>query len=199
MTAPSPTHPNPVLARAIQLVGVLFAAFGGFLTNLAPPDELKPAFAVGVASFLTLGVLLLISALAKHAPVEKYKFLWLGSGILTLALFGGLALAYQRNLLLRTFPFPRTTSETSYVAGTDLTADGRRYVQENPSSSATDLVLNFGGLDQRARVWTEASIAQSRRTLTILYVALVVCLAAAIFSFAEGILATPSPKGTGPS
>jgi len=184
-----PSPPSPILARAIQIVGVLFAAFGGFLASVAPPDELKPALA-----FLTLGVLLLVSALARHAPPDKHKFLWLGAGTLTLVLFGGLGLAYQRSLLVRTFPFPRTTSTTSFVAGTELTADGRRYVAENPASSTTDMVLNFGGLDQRARVWTEASINRSRTVLLTLYLSLVVCVAATIFSFTEGLLQTPTAK-----
>jgi len=187
-----PAH--PVLVRAIQVVGVLFAAFGGFLAKIAPPDETHPAIAVGLASFLTLGVMLFVSALAKHAR-RRHKALWLSTGVVALAFGGGLGLAYHGSLLLRTFPYSEPTSDSSYIAGTELAPEGQLYVTNHPSEGTTEMVRNFGGVNQRARIWTEPSMAQSRRVLTAMYVALVVCFAIAIFSLSEGALGNPVREG----
>jgi uncharacterized membrane protein len=56
-----------ILAKGIQVVIFLFAGFGNFLLNVAPPVEADPSFAVAISSILALFVLLFISAITKYA------------------------------------------------------------------------------------------------------------------------------------
>ena len=63
MELPSVTNAKDVLISGIEIASFLLAAFGGFLTDIAPPDEVNASFAVGMASVLVLIVLLLVSAI----------------------------------------------------------------------------------------------------------------------------------------
>jgi hypothetical protein len=62
-----------VLVSFIQVVLFLFLAFGGFLKKIAPPDETKTSYYVGILSFLVLITLLIVSAVARRAPGQKHR------------------------------------------------------------------------------------------------------------------------------
>ncbi len=185
----------PVLLRIVQIVSFLFAAFGGFLANIAPPEEASPGFAVGLASFLSLCVLLYIAAISKDLPPRKHKRRWLVAAGIAFAGSVGFAAWYSTLLLHHTFRYPSETSPERYVAGTEMTSAARDYAQANPGRSTTAIVKDFGGLERRESVWTASSIALATQLLTGAYVGLVVCFAATIFCLTEGVL---SARGSAP-
>jgi hypothetical protein len=185
------TGGNRILVKSIQGVMFIFAAFGGFLRDIAPPEEGGTRFAVGISSVLALCVLLYVSAISKKLHLKEFKTTWLiaAGAFMVVALIA--ALLYQSNFLKYTFHFPYDDSEEIYFGGTAYTATATQYRQENPEKSIQQVLLDFGGLEARRKVWPERSIRAAMLRLTLSYIAFVLSIAAAIFSLTEGILARP--------
>lgn len=187
-----------VIARAIQVVTFIFAAFGQFLLNIAPPTEGRPNFAVGLASFFALTVLLWLTAAARGLPAEPFKRRWLTASAIALVIAIVTAPIYLAQFERRTFAYPSASGDTRYVRGTDLTDRAQRYMQDNPGLPVQILVAHFGGPDAEAAVWTESSVSASRILLTSLYLLLVLGMATSIFALTEGILTAEDRKEVGP-
>jgi hypothetical protein len=193
-----------LLVRAVDVVAFVFAAFGGVLTNMAPPAEGRSQVIVGIASFLCLAALLFITAMAKDLPPRTYKRRWLTGAAICLVVALVATPVYLSSYAGRTFAYPTAASPEVYVRGTELTPAARAFLEDNPGLSPQQLVANFGGLPNRTQVWTEASLGTARLQLTVLYLALVLGLASGIFCIIEGILvkgdgsAEVSPEGSDP-
>jgi hypothetical protein len=176
-----------ILTKAIEVIGFLFAAFGGFLANIAPPEGQDASYAVGITSFLALIILLFASAIAKNLPVRKFKKIWL----IAAAVFFCSALAsafwYKHNLDRLTFAFPPEAIKAQYIKGTEMTPEAKEF-QERTKKSDSAVVAAFGGLSKREQVWPIESIQRARLILTVSYSVLVLSLASSIFSLTEGIL-----------
>ena len=181
---------NSLLVKGIEIVGVLFAAFGGFFVGIAPPQAADAKFAVGLSSFLALIILFIISALSK----QKYRRVWLvTAGVLTLAiLFAGYY--YKTNYDTLTFEYPPGSTQVEHIAGTELTQDAREYKQAHPGISNAQLLAKFGGLENKGEVWSEESISKARTKLIGSYVFLVLAIASAIFALTEGVLVQPASR-----
>ena len=177
-----------ILKRAIELITFLFAMFGGFLTNVAPPEEVNSRFAVGISSFLSLIVLLIISALVTRPLTRKLKRRWLiaASALFMLAL--GSALAYVWNINRLTFPYPPESIRAEYVGGTRLTPEAEEYRRANPTKTISNVVADFGGMESRELVWPPDSIRSAKLILLINYMLLVLGLSGSIFCLTEGLL-----------
>jgi len=173
-----------ILIKAIEVVGVLFAAFGGFLVGIAPPQAADARFAVGISSFFALIILLLVSSLAKKKNVRA----WIMAAICSLLVAAAAAYYYRSVYYSLTFEYPPGNTQVEYVAGTELTLEAQKQKRDNPTISNAELVAGFGGLPFRNRVWPEASVNDARKKLIFTYVILVIALASAIFSLTEGIL-----------
>ena len=184
-----------VLARAIEVVAFLFAAFGHALVNIAPPEEGDTTFAVGIGSLLALCVLLFISAVSKNLPRRKFKRRWLLAAGVFFAVTLTSVFFYFSNLNTYTFRYPPETLVDVHIGGgeafTPLAQDRRTMIPNEPVAS---LVSAFGGVEYRERVWTDESLRDARMILTVNYVLLVLSLAATIFCLTEGILVDPRPK-----
>jgi len=177
-----------LLARAIQVVGFLLAAFGGFLTDIAPPGGWLTKFSVGLASFAALGVLLLISGMSRRAAKSKVVRRWLMAGAVLVAVAIGLGLAYVVNWDRLTFAYPPETRDSRFIAGTELTASAKDYRERRPTRTTSEMVADFGGPQYVERVWEESSLRMARWQLIIQYVAFVLSVIAMIFCFTEGVL-----------
>jgi hypothetical protein len=173
---------NGILVRAIEVVGILFAAFGGFLVGVAPPQDADARFAVGISSFFALIVLLFVSSLSG----KKYRRVWLTVAVVSFALTVAAAYYYKSNYDSLTFSFPNT--EGKHIAGTYLTPKAQEERDKNPSISNMDLVTGFGGLPYVTRVWPDAAISAAKNKLVFSYVFLVTALALSIFALTEGTL-----------
>jgi hypothetical protein len=179
-----------LLASFVQVVVFLFAAFGGFLKNIAPPDETNPSYYVGIVSFLVLIILLIVSAISRRAPGAKHRRAWLSAGIVCFVLAVPSALVYPRMLHKYTYPFPLEKPTEVRVNGSQngLTEVAKEWVKENPlESSPAVLARKF----PPGQVWTQKSIEHARTILVISYSSLVLSLATAIFCLIEANADTP--------
>jgi hypothetical protein len=195
-----------IIARALQTVGVLFSAAGGFLTGIAPPDSViggtSTPFAVGMATFAGAVLLLIISALTTARFPQSFRTFWLLSGIGLFVCFLALGVRYPGELSRLTFLYPEDVPDKSrYINGTVLTdsaAAARDAYQGRHGfePSKAKLVAGFEGIQHINRVWVEESIRRAERTLLVDYLLLVLSLMGAIFSLIEGTLQQPdgSPK-----
>jgi hypothetical protein len=176
------------LAKGIEAVTALLAAFGGFLLNLAPPDETGVKFAVGISSFLAFLAFLFISVFAQKNPVPKNRKYWIIAAALFAITFTISAFVYSNKFEKLTFIYPPDdTDQVRYVNGTQLTPDADKRMKASPNLSRAELLDKFGE-DKRHEVWTQESIDNARQVLVVNYVLVVLSLALAVFCLTEGIL-----------
>ena len=182
-----------ILSKGIEVVGVLFAAFGGFLAGIAPPQSADARFAVGISSFLALIILFTIAALSN----KKYRTRWIISAVCLFVVAAGAAYYYKGIYDALTFEYPPGNRKAEHIAGTELTPIASNYKQQHPDLSNSQLLAKFGGLQYKGKVWTEESVNSARRKLITSYVVLVLAIAAAIFALTEGAL-SHAPLQPGP-
>lgn len=179
-----------LIARSIGIVSFIFAAFGGFLKDIAPPEEAHAKYAIGISSMLVLCLLLVISALSQHKPQKKFKNQWLTTSIITFILTIIFSLMYYWLSLKYTFTYPSENEIEELIAGSMLTPDAKEYLNriypQNLDNS--QLLADFGGIKNRHMVWTNSSIIKVKIILTITYIMLVLSLSTTIFCLTEGIL-----------
>lgn len=180
-----------ILGKVVEVVVFVLGAFSGFLTEIAPPDETGTSFAVGIASLSMLVVLLVIMALAKNQPNDRWKKYWLAAAVVWFLIFIAFAYKYNNDRGKLTFLFPPDEEEQHlYVGGGDdhLTGEAKGAKNRQPALTSAQLVAGFGGLPRRTAVWPADAIESASKTLKIDYVIMVVCFGAAIFCLTEGIL-----------
>ncbi|SRR6266404_2408539 len=190
-----------VVAKSVEVITFILAAFSGFLTNIAPPDETGASFWVGVVSFSALVIFLGVLALARGKPQAKHKKYWLGAAALFLGGFILFAFIYQEHREQLTFLWPPNEDpKESYVGGGDtLTPKAQEAKNNDHSLTPAKLVAGFGGIDKglgvdrRTAVWPVEAIQKARRKLTIDYVMVVLSIATAVFCLTEGILLRAAP------
>jgi len=181
-----------ILVWAVEIVGFLFAAFGGFLTSVAPPSEIGAPFSVGIVSVVVLILLLAVSAIARQASAERHRKRWIAAGLVCLVVAFPAAFLYYNALEQHTYWFPPNTPASRHIRASDqdLTDLARDYIARNPTDSCPAcLELNLPS-DQ---IWKPEAMRSARNGLLLLYAWMVVCIAAAIFCLIEA----NSPAATG--
>jgi hypothetical protein len=184
------------LAKAFEIVTIILAGFSGYLKGIAPPDETGASFWVGVVSFATLLIFLVVLTLARGKLRSEQKKYWLGAALILFVLFIRFAFAYQTDRELLTFLWPPNEDPKSlYVGGgTSLTSKAQAAKDRDPSLTSAQLVAGFGGIDKdlgvdrRSAVWPPEAIQSARKKLSVDYLVLVLSIATAIFCLTEGIL-----------
>ena len=106
-----------IAAAAIEAVALLFAVFGQFLTKAAPPADGRPDFAMGLSSFLMLGILLFVVALARKRPSRRTQRRWLIAAAAMFALVAVGGFMYQDAYGRLTFQYPAGSAATTRWAG----------------------------------------------------------------------------------
>lgn len=175
---------NRLLARFIQIVVCLFAAFGGFLTEVAPPAQTNPKFAVGLSSFFVLIVLLIISAVAKDTRANKFRKRWITAGVISfaVAILAGLLYPLTLNKLTYSYPPPPDEPTAWRVNGWELTRTAQDFIKENPGNhSPGELELKL----PYEEIWTASSVEQAKLLLIVNYICLVLAISTAIFCLLE--------------
>jgi hypothetical protein len=186
---------NNVLARAIQVVAFLFAAFGGFLGNVAPPEDANPLFAVGFASILALCVLLFVSAVVRKKQTQpRLRAIFLGAAAVLFVTAVVSGLFYNSNLNHLTIAVPPERPTERHVVGTEFTPFGQAERDKAPDKSLSEFVYDLGGVKQIEAIWVRESVNHAKTVLTVNYIVLVLGIAGTVFCLAEGILAQPEPK-----
>jgi apolipoprotein N-acyltransferase len=171
------------LTRAIQIVVLLFGAFGSFLTAIAPPEV--SLIATGTASMSALVVFLLATVLAQARKTASLRKKWAIAAAACACIGAASAIVYRSNLERLTIGWPPETLEQRYVRGTRLTPDAARYIEAHPQKSIADVLADHGGPSQRELVWSESSIRAAKTTLTINYLTMVIAFSLAVASLLE--------------
>jgi hypothetical protein len=179
-----------VLKEGIAGVGVIFLAFSGFLTNIAPPSDSKAAFPVGIASFILLFVFLLIRfTLHYRWPKRKKMKIWLSASVIAFFIFLGSSTLYYLQFQKKTFK--HLYGQPLFVKGSELTGKASEVaviLKKQEGGVLTDgrLVSAFGDPRGNAsvleEVWTKESLEHSRLTLNLLYILVVLSIGLAILA-----------------
>lgn len=175
---------NNLLAKFIQIVVFLFASFGGFLSDIAPPTQTNPKMTVGFGSFLVLIVLLIISAVARNIPGAKNKKKWIIAGCVffVLALVSGILYPWTLSKLTYYYPPPPDAATEWKVNGLELTQTAKDFIEREPGNyGPAQLQQNLDYQD----IWTESSVAKSRLLLLSNYLCLILSISTAIFCLLE--------------
>jgi hypothetical protein len=185
------------LASFIEVVTFLFAAFGGFLKGIAPPNQVGASFPVGIVSFLMLIVLMIFSALSRNTPTGKTRVKWIAAGIFFFVLSLPASFLYPNALSKYTFPPQAKLSEKKICASDAyLTADARDFEKNNPTSTTPeDLLRNLPDND----IWTGQGIERSEQILLATYALLVLTLSGAIFCLLEATIGNKAPVAPAPA
>ncbi len=171
-----------LLTPLIQSITFLLAAFGGFLKKVAPPVDVGAPYPIGIMSFLTLIILLIISTLGKDNKKETAYKPWLIAGIVLFIVALPTSFIYPHMLSVYTYP-QNAPLESRKISASDsyLTTDARQYKSAHHDATAEDLVRNFEDGD----VWNQAGIQHAEIRLLLCYAGLVLSLASAIFCLLE--------------
>jgi hypothetical protein len=170
----------PLLKKAVQIVTFLFAALSGFLTA-APPGMNQ--FAIGMASFLALASLLVVSALASRRPKMRRWRYWLGATLVLIVAGFTFGVYYDAALSRLTFMATIRGETETLIAGCEPTPFARDKFAAG--YSAEELVRNIGGLPRINDVWSAESQICARRRLLVAYSGLVLAVASAVFCALE--------------
>jgi hypothetical protein len=180
----------------------LFAAFGGFLTKVAPPTAANSEYVVGFGSFLVLIILIAISALTLSAPPKKLWRKWMigGTFFFVLALASGLVYPWTLSHLTYAYPPPPDAPVGYHVAGYsyELTETAKEFLTNNPQmNSPGELELNL----PYEEIWTPGSVETSKFLLQANYLLLLISISTSIFCFLEANVKNaprPRPRKTKP-
>lgn len=167
------------VATVGQVGAVLLTAFGGFYSNIAPPDDdLKfwPSYASLVAG-------LIFVACRRLGDKATLALLWL-------AIPPAIALpvyyySQYQNLVVK-------YSTSKVICGTEYTTQGAKKAAE--TSTKEDLVFAFQG--KVKDIWTEASVNRAHLRLGLVYSSGFAFLALALLT---GLHATKGPPQAAPS
>jgi len=177
-----------LLTKGIEIVGGLFAASGGFLIGIAPPEESDAKIAVGAGSFLAIIIWLLIKSAAQGLPVKKYKKRWIIASIVLSIAFVLSAFIYKQKYDALVFWYPPERPERQIVAGTVLKPRALEYQRNNPETVNNNALLLFGfGPENKNAVWPEESVRKAKAWLVGSYLVTVLMLVSSIFTLTEGI------------
>jgi hypothetical protein len=198
-----PGRPTPVktlhkhLATFIQIVVFLFAAFGGFLNGIAPPEQTSPKFAVGFTSFLVLIVLLIISSVSGRGRPGNYRrWIWVGVASLIVVVISGVLYPYLLGKYTYVYPPSPEPPVAWRVNGSKYAKQAQDFIKENPGNytpGELELELPY---DQ---IWTAESLARAKMILLIAYIVLVVSIATAVFCLLEANFKRRAPGEGYPS
>jgi hypothetical protein len=172
-----------LLVSFVEVVAFLLASFGGFLKQIAPPDQTGASYAVGILSFLVLIALLIISALARSAPGEKFRRNWVVAGAMAFLIALPPSILYPRALAQYVWAYP-PQKPVQRVRGldADFTQQVKDFLKNNPDQKAPEELARNFDVDQ---IWTAESLRRASTRLLVLYALLVLSLATAVFCLLE--------------
>ena len=180
-----------LLGYFVGIVGFLFAAFGGFLTNIAPPDQSGAQFIVGISSFLALIALLIVAALARSAPGVQYRRRWIIAGVVAFVFVLPATYLYRQSLGQYTWWYP-DNKPIHRLRGldSDFTPSVQDYLKQHPEDRDPKRLARNFEIDQ---IWTGPSVDHAGSRLSLLYAWLVLSLATSVFCLVEANTSNDDP------
>jgi hypothetical protein len=183
-----------LLISFVEVVAFLLASFGGFLKTIAPPEQTGAPYAIGILSFLVLVLLLIISALARSAPGEKFRRNWIIAGAVAFVTALPPAVFYPRALGRYTWAYP-PENPVQRLRGLDkdFTRQVKDFLKDNPDQNKPEILARNFDIDG---IWTAESLIRASTKLLLLYAWLVMSLATAVFCLLEANAATAFQNGS---
>ena len=191
-----------ILKSSIQIIVVLFAAFGGFLLHIAPPGGIIK-LSVGIAQFITLCILLYVSAVSVYSLAlnrrhyKKNYRTWLilcGTALVSTVITSVIYFKQHNHLVIKVDRW-----DAIYVRGT-LSDKSLQICKEEKISGEhgceMELLNNFYTAEQveEGYLWSRESIKSSQLTLLICYLAFILSLSITLFSAIELISSNVKEK-----
>lgn len=189
-----------ILSKAISVVGVIAAAFGGALTKAQPPDSAGQT-AGFIGSFACLIILLIISAIASYRNIKLHK-IWIGLAVLALAGFIYFALDYSSYKDKYVTAFPKDSPDKEYyIIGDTLGKSGlevKTYLIKQKLDLIPENYFEYGqGTPNINNLWTPSSRRFVADKLRNKYLLVMILLSLAIFSITEGVFSSLSAGSSG--
>jgi hypothetical protein len=179
---------SEVLTKAVSIMSVMLAAFGGALTKIQPPGD-GINFAAFTGTFSSLIILLIIAAVAKSNS-RRLVNVWIGLALISLAAFIYSSFDYFKyKVNQHVVGYPPDTKADEIIVGDSLTTWGierKQWLENNnrPADKA-NIVAVSGGVPEISRLWKDIDSVNTR--LNNKYLAMMICLSVAIFSITEGV------------
>jgi len=184
-----------LLTSFIEIVTFLLAAFGGFLKQIAPPEETGSTYAVGLLSFLVLIALMIISALARGTPGAKFRRNWILAGTAAFLVAIPPSFLYPSARQQYTWSYPPGSAVQRIRGGdADFTPEVKAFLRDHPEESSPQKLARKFDLDE---IWSSESLRQARTRLLALYAWLVLSLATAVFCLLEANVVVGGSEATG--
>lgn len=187
-----------LLIAAAGAVTVVFGLFNSVLADLVPPIENpNPQTASGLASLLTLAVLLGLALLMRRRPNTAYRRATAGGAVLSIVAACVWLNVYIRDLNDHVFIWPENAQGVvqegslrpqRQVRGDDTTALGRELMQ---TLSVAGAVTQAGGLalvQQQQLLWSERSQKAVETRLLWHYIAVTTLFSGGLFALALALV-----------
>lgn len=187
-----------LLTAAAGAVTVVFGLFNSVLSDLVPPIENpNPQTAGGLASLLTLAVLLALALLMRRRPNTAYRRATVvGAGLAIAAACVWLAV-YIGELNDHVYTWPETAQgvvqdESSkpqrHVRGDDITALGRELMQTLSVAGAVNQAGGLALVQQQQLLWSERSQKAAETRLLWHYMAVTTLFSGGLFALALALV-----------
>jgi hypothetical protein len=176
-----------IIKQGVGVVGAILSAFGGFLLNIAPPQEAQAAFAVGVAEFILLVVFLVIRFSREYQwTKQKALRVWGRVAGASVVIFICVVPIYYKAFQNAVYVHE---DGALFVKGDQLTdyAENIRKIIAAREGVVPDarLMRAIGNPHDKGtieKVWTSASIKWASFKLVFIYVAVIVSIGCAILA-----------------
>ncbi len=179
---------NRPLVFVINLVIVVFATFGHYFLNIAPPEE-SGKLIIQLCSFLAFCFLFFLISARNDFLKTLDRKLWIISSLIFTSLTILSGAWYTVNFSNLTIGLPPENPEVFLVRGTEWTEDAIAWLEEVPNASPAEVSLDFGPSQTgRDRTWTEESVTNAKFLLTTSFILMVLSFAGSVFCICEGLL-----------
>ena len=187
-----------LLSAAAGAVVLVFGLFNSVLVDLVPPIENpSPQTAGGLASLLTLAVLLGLALLMRRRPSTAFRRATAAGGVLAIAAACVWLTVYIGVVNDYVYTWPETAQEIApdgtseprrHVRGDDTTALGQQLMQ---TLSVAGAITQTGGLavvQQHQLLWSERSQKAVETRLLWHYIAVTTLFSGGLFALALAVL-----------
>jgi hypothetical protein len=172
-----------IVTRGVEVVLAIFALFGGFITNISPPQH---SVSTGLASVIALILfLLIVFTRGGQELTDNVRKKWLRIAVLCGVAAFVLLLIYlpMKDALAFTMP----SSGQELIGGFWLSPEAMQAAQKQQTTDPADILGLFGGIPSLLEVWPPPSHWSAVVSLYFLYVLSVCAVLGAIFALTEGI------------
>lgn len=163
--------------KLIQFASWAFATSSAFVAP--PPVDIAAGDDKAAVKFATLSIAFLVGLMLvplRRFHQAKYAAMW--SAVAVICFAGGVASLLSYSASRTRLTVEMNGSRVVVAEKADLTDLGKSYLQRFPFIEAPEIVARTGG--KPGWVWNEDAIHRNAFRMNVLYVATVVCFAAAI-------------------